>query len=57
MTAERKREVIAEFGASEKDTGTSEVQIALLTSRIDGTHRAPERHTRKITIVAEDCSS
>ena len=34
MTAERKREIIAEFGASEKDTGTSEVQIALLTSRI-----------------------
>jgi len=34
MTAERKREIIAEFGTSEKDTGTSEVQIALLTSRI-----------------------
>jgi len=34
MTAEQKREVIAEFGENEKDTGTSEVQIALLTSRI-----------------------
>lgn len=34
MTAERKREIIAEFGENEKDTGKSEVQIALLTSRI-----------------------
>ncbi|MFP4152767.1 MAG: 30S ribosomal protein S15 [Alkalispirochaeta sp.] len=34
MTAEQKREVIAEFGENEKDTGTPEVQIALLTNRI-----------------------
>ena len=34
MTAERKREVIAEFGQNDKDTGRPEVQIALLTKRI-----------------------
>jgi small subunit ribosomal protein S15 len=34
LTAEQKREVIAKFGQNEKDTGTSEVQIALLTTRI-----------------------
>lgn len=34
LTAEQKREVIAEFGENEKDTGTPEVQIALLTNRI-----------------------
>lgn len=34
MTAERKREIVAEFGENEKDTGKPEVQIALLTNRI-----------------------
>lgn len=35
MTAEQKREVIAEFGENDKDTGRPEVQIALLTRRIE----------------------
>lgn len=35
LTAEQKREVIAEFGEGEKDTGKPEVQIALLTRRIE----------------------
>ena len=34
LTAERKAELIKKFGKSEKDTGTTEVQIALLTERI-----------------------
>ena len=34
MTAERKQEIIAKFRRDEKDTGSSEVQIALLTERI-----------------------
>lgn len=34
MTKERKAEIIKEFGKSEKDTGSTEVQIALLTERI-----------------------
>ena len=35
ITSERKREIAAQFGASEKDTGSTEVQIALLTERIN----------------------
>ena len=34
MTAEQKRQTVAQFGASENDTGKPEVQIALLTTRI-----------------------
>ena len=34
MTVERKQEIIKEFQRDEKDTGSSEVQIALLTERI-----------------------
>ena len=34
MTAERKQEIINNFRRDEKDTGSSEVQIALLTERI-----------------------
>ena len=34
ITADQKREIVAEFGENEKDTGKSEVQIALLTNRI-----------------------
>lgn len=35
MTKERKLEIIKEFGRSEGDTGSCEVQIALLTERIN----------------------
>jgi small subunit ribosomal protein S15 len=35
VTAERKRELVARFGRAEGDTGTPEVQIALLTERIN----------------------
>lgn len=35
MTKERKQEVINNFKREEKDTGSSEVQIALLTERIN----------------------
>ena len=34
MTTERKQEIINTFRRDEKDTGSSEVQIALLTERI-----------------------
>lgn len=34
ITAEEKTRVIKEFGAKEGDTGSPEVQIAILTSRI-----------------------
>ncbi len=35
LTAERKREISARFGKGEADTGSTEVQIALLTERIN----------------------
>ena len=35
ITSERKREIAAQFGASEQDTGSTKVQVALLTERIN----------------------
>lgn len=35
ITKERKREIIEEFKTSENDTGSPEVQIAILTERIN----------------------
>ena len=34
ITATRKQELITEFGQSENDTGSAQVQIAVLTERI-----------------------
>lgn len=34
LTQEKKQEIIKEFGSHENDTGSPEVQIALLTERI-----------------------
>ena len=35
VTAEKKRELASRFGKAETDTGSAEVQIALLTERIN----------------------
>ena len=35
LTAERKREIITQFGENEQDTGNTRVQVALLTQRIN----------------------
>ncbi|HYF28556.1 MAG TPA: 30S ribosomal protein S15 [Baekduia sp.] len=35
LTAERKAEIIAQFGESPQDTGNTRVQVALLTARIN----------------------
>jgi small subunit ribosomal protein S15 len=35
MTQERKQELVAKFGESPEDTGKTEVQVALLTERIN----------------------
>lgn len=35
VTTERKREITAKFGANERDTGNTKVQVALLTERIN----------------------
>lgn len=35
LTAEDKREITSQFGKNDQDTGTTEVQVALLTRRIN----------------------
>lgn len=35
LTTERKREIATKFGANERDTGNTKVQVALLTERIN----------------------
>jgi small subunit ribosomal protein S15 len=35
LTADRKREIVAEYGRGDADTGSTEVQVALLTERIN----------------------
>lgn len=35
LTKERKQEIIQKFGKDAKDTGSAEVQVALLTERIN----------------------
>jgi small subunit ribosomal protein S15 len=35
MTTDQKREIISQFGRDETDTGTTRVQVALLTHRIN----------------------
>ena len=52
VTQERKQELIAKFGDSPTDTGKAEVQVALLTERINSltehlrTHRK-DHHSRR----------
>ncbi len=36
LTKEAKREIVGTYGRAELDTGSAEVQIALLTRRIEG---------------------
>jgi small subunit ribosomal protein S15 len=46
LEKEKKTEIIASYQAREGDTGTTEVQVALLTERINQltTHMASHRH-------------
>jgi small subunit ribosomal protein S15 len=52
LTSERKRELTAQYGANENDTGNTKVQIAQLTERINGLtehlreHRS-DHHSRR----------
>jgi small subunit ribosomal protein S15 len=52
LTAEEKREVTTQFGKDEQDTGRTEVQVAMLTRRINGltdhlrTHKH-DHHSRR----------
>ncbi len=46
LTKEQKAEIIRKYGRSEKDTGTPEVQIALLTARINELAPHFDRHKK-----------
>jgi small subunit ribosomal protein S15 len=52
ISAERKQELIKEFGTNKGDTGSPEVQVAILTERINnltqhfGTH-GKDNHSRR----------
>jgi small subunit ribosomal protein S15 len=45
LTTKRKREIAAKFGADERDTGNTKVQVALLTERIN--HLTEHLRTQK----------
>jgi small subunit ribosomal protein S15 len=46
LTAEKKREISSRFGKGENDTGSTEVQIALLTERINHLTEHMREHTK-----------
>ena len=46
LTKEKKAEVISAFGANDKDSGRTEVQIALLTNRVDELTEHFKRHPK-----------
>ncbi|MCS7053333.1 MAG: 30S ribosomal protein S15 [Ignavibacterium sp.] len=46
ITKERKLEIIKKFGKNEKDSGRAEVQIALLTERINDLTNHFEKHKK-----------
>lgn len=46
LTVERKREIVERFGKTGEDTGSTEVQVALLTERINGLTEHLRAHSR-----------
>jgi small subunit ribosomal protein S15 len=46
LTKERKQELIGRFGDSEQDTGSTAVQVALLTERINELTEHLRQHTK-----------
>ena len=46
VTAERKQELVGKFGKAERDTGSAEVQIALMTARINDLTQHLREHSK-----------
>ena len=46
LTKQKKEELIKTYGANEKDTGATEVQVALLTSRVNELTEHFKRHPK-----------
>ena len=46
VSKERKAELVAQYGADDKDSGSAEVQVALLTERIKGLTEHMKTHPK-----------
>ncbi len=46
ITTERKQELVKEFGANDNDTGSAEVQVAILTERIKNLTEHMQQHKK-----------
>lgn len=46
LTSEQKAQIVKEFGKDEKDTGSTEVQVALLTFDINGLQEHFKEHAK-----------
>ena len=46
LTQEAKREIVSKFGKSDNDTGSTEVQVALLTQRINHLNEHLREHKK-----------
>jgi small subunit ribosomal protein S15 len=46
VTAERKQELVQKFGKADRDTGSAEVQIALMTERINDLTQHLREHSK-----------
>jgi len=46
LTSERKQELVSQFGKAERDTGSAEVQIAMMTERINHLTEHLRTHTK-----------
>ena len=46
VSKERKAELVAQYGAHDKDSGSAEVQVALLTERIKGLTEHMKTHPK-----------
>lgn len=46
ITTERKQELVTEFGSTETDTGSAEVQVAILTERIQNLTEHMKQHKK-----------
>ena len=55
MDKARKTEIIQKYGRHEGDTGSPEVQVALLTERINHLNESPEDATRRTTTPVAAC--
>lgn len=52
ISKEKKQELISAYGENDKDTGSSEVQVAIMTERINNLtehlkHHRKDNHTRR----------